>query len=119
MLSLETGEKKILIPQGTLLLYSHTGHLIYTLNGKLVVAPFDLETLKVTATSIPVLEGLWTPANTPHPFITNRGWFTSAKIGDGRCRCRPGISSLRTGVATATRKQGLLCGKPASPLGLV
>ena len=55
VLSLETGEEKALIQRGYNPRYAPTGHLIYGLDGKLLAAPFDLETLKVTGDSAPVL----------------------------------------------------------------
>ena len=60
VLSLETGEEKVLFEPGFYPRYAATGHLIYALKEELWAAPFDLETLKVTGDSTPVLEGLWT-----------------------------------------------------------
>ncbi len=57
--SLETGEEKVLIQRGNYPRYSPTGHLIYALDEKLLAAPFDLKTLKLTGDSTPVLEGFW------------------------------------------------------------
>ncbi len=59
VLSLETGEEKVLIKRGSYPRYAPTGHLIYALDEKLLATPFDLKTLKVTGDSEPVLEGLW------------------------------------------------------------
>ncbi len=59
VLSLETGEEKVLIQRGRYPRYAPTGHLIYALDENLLAAPFDLKTLKVTGDSKPVLEGLW------------------------------------------------------------
>ena len=73
VLSLETGEEKILIQRGLYPRYVPTGHLIYALDGELLAAPFDLETLKVTGASTPVLEGLWTPAGLEQYTLSESG----------------------------------------------
>jgi Tol biopolymer transport system component len=59
-LSLETGEQKILIEDGRLGKYVETGHLIYEQpeTGNLMAVLFDLETLEVTSSPVPVLQGV-------------------------------------------------------------
>ena len=59
VLSLETGDVKVLFQPGFYPHYVPTGHLIYTWDGELLAAPFDLETLEVTGSFTRVLEGLW------------------------------------------------------------
>ena len=56
--SLETGERRVLVEEGTNARYSTTGHLVYVRAGTLMAAPFDLERLEVTGETIPVLEGV-------------------------------------------------------------
>jgi len=58
VLSLETGEQRILIENGKQAKYLETGHLIYEQSGNLMAAFFDPETLEVTSTAIPVLQGV-------------------------------------------------------------
>jgi len=60
VLSLETGEKKILVEGGREGRYAPTGHLVYeaAMTGTLMVVPFDLETLEVTGKAVPILEGV-------------------------------------------------------------
>ncbi|MCZ6768550.1 MAG: protein kinase, partial [Acidobacteria bacterium] len=60
VLSLETGERKILIEDGSQAQYTNTGHLIYeqVATGNLMAVPFDLATLAVTGDSVPVLQGV-------------------------------------------------------------
>ena len=53
--SLETGERKILIPGGLNARYTSTGHLVFAQAGSLVAAPFDPERLEITGSPIPVL----------------------------------------------------------------
>ncbi len=58
VLSLETGEQKILIEDGRQATYVNTGHLIYEQSGtgNLVAVLFDLATLEVTGGPVPVLQ---------------------------------------------------------------
>ncbi|MEE8348922.1 MAG: protein kinase, partial [Acidobacteriota bacterium] len=61
VVSLETGEQKILLEEGTLNAhYVPTGHLIYSLvpSGNLLAVPFDPESLEVTGSPVPVLQGV-------------------------------------------------------------
>ena len=60
VLSLETGERKILIQGGRGARYAPTGHLLYEAVGTatLMAVPFDLETLNVTGSPTPVLENI-------------------------------------------------------------
>ncbi len=46
--SLKSGERKVLIEGGSDARYVPTGHLIYTLSGKLLAVPFDIKRLAVT-----------------------------------------------------------------------
>ena len=60
VLSLETGEQKILLERGRQARYANTGHLVYEFagSGTLMAAPFDLATLEVTSGPVPVVQGL-------------------------------------------------------------
>jgi len=59
-LSLDTGEKKIIIEDGRQATYVNTGHLIYaqTATGNLMAVSFDLTTLEVTSGPVTVLQGV-------------------------------------------------------------
>jgi len=59
-LSLETGEKKILIENGRQARYVETGHLIYeqAATGNLMAVSFDLASLEVTSDPVPILQGV-------------------------------------------------------------
>ena len=82
VLSLETGEEKILTQPGSFPRYALTGHLVYVLDGELLAAPFDLESLKVSGPFTPVLERIWnwqyslsetgTLAYVPEPAVRGR-----------------------------------------------
>ena len=56
VVSLKTGEKRILTKNGYHARYLPTGHLVYAQAGGLVAAPFDLVELEVTGEPVPVLE---------------------------------------------------------------
>jgi serine/threonine-protein kinase len=60
VLSLETGEKRIVVEAGRDVHYVPTGHLIYGLpaEGTLVAATFDLARLEVTGDPVRVVEGV-------------------------------------------------------------
>ena len=54
VLSLETGQHRVLIEGGTFARYAPTGHIVYARGGKLEAAPFDLENLEVTGQPVPL-----------------------------------------------------------------
>jgi eukaryotic-like serine/threonine-protein kinase len=58
LLSLETGERRILLDGGAYARY-FSGHLIYARAGGLLAVPFDLKRLQVTGSPVSVLEGVW------------------------------------------------------------
>jgi len=60
LLSLETGESRVLLEGGSFARYVPTGHLAYVSEGVLLAAPFDLERLEVTGEPVLILEGVWT-----------------------------------------------------------
>src|SRR5207249_2591446 len=64
VVSLDTGEKKILIEGGSSAKYSPSGHLIYARGGKLLAVAFDPEKLQVTGEPFPVVDGVFMSANT-------------------------------------------------------
>ncbi len=60
VLSLDSGETKILVPGGSNPRYAPTGHIVYGVNGTLRAVGFDLDELEVTSAPVPVLEGVFT-----------------------------------------------------------
>ena len=64
VLSLETGQKKILIEGGTCPRYSPTGHLVYARAGSLLAVPFDVHKLSVSGQPFPVVDGVFMSATT-------------------------------------------------------
>jgi eukaryotic-like serine/threonine-protein kinase len=58
LLSLETGEQRVLLEGGTYPQYVSSGHLVYARRGGLLAVPFDLKRLQVTGAPASVLEGV-------------------------------------------------------------
>jgi Tol biopolymer transport system component len=56
--SLETGERKVVVEDGADARYLPTGHLVFLRQGVLMAAPLDLSRLELTAPPVPVLEGV-------------------------------------------------------------
>ncbi len=63
VLSLENGDPKVVIENGSNPHYVPTGHVVYGVDGRLWAVPFDLDRLAVTADPVPVLEGVITKAS--------------------------------------------------------
>jgi serine/threonine-protein kinase len=55
VVSLETGEKKVLVEGGTDPKYLPTGHLLFTQAGSIFAAPFDLKRLQLSGDPVPVI----------------------------------------------------------------
>ena len=72
--SFETNQYRTLIPRGSCAQYVQTGHLVYSLAGDLLAVPFDLEAMKVTGPSVPVVEGVM-------PFVA---WYEGAHFSVSR-----------------------------------
>jgi serine/threonine-protein kinase len=60
LLSLETGERKVVLENARQARYLPTGHLVYeqSRTGNLMAVPFDLAALEVTGDSVPVVQGV-------------------------------------------------------------
>jgi serine/threonine-protein kinase len=56
--SLKTGERRELLPAGTLPRYAPSGHIVYLQGANLMAAPFDPRRLAVTGAAVPVIEGV-------------------------------------------------------------
>ena len=55
-MSLVTGERKLLLENGSDARYVSTGHLVFAREGQLMAVPFDLGRLEVTGPEVPILE---------------------------------------------------------------
>jgi Tol biopolymer transport system component len=58
VVSLATGERKILVKGGTFGRYAASGHILYARGGTLFAVPFDAGKLEVTGAAFPVAEGV-------------------------------------------------------------
>ena len=58
VLDLDSREYKVVLEGGTCARYSPTGHLVYARGFKLFAVPFDLDTLEMTGSPVPVVEGV-------------------------------------------------------------
>ena len=60
LLSLETGERKVVLENARQAHYLSTGHVVYeqSMTGNLMVVPFDLAALEVTGDPVPVVQGV-------------------------------------------------------------
>ena len=91
VLSLETGEYRTVVEPGYNAQYVPSGHIVYTVGGALMAAPFDVDGLETTGAPGPVLEGILT-----NPGL---GGTSFAFSRDGSLAYVPGGS---TPVAAAT-----------------
>ena len=71
--SLETGARKVLVPNGVAASYVRTGHLVYAVEGVLFGVPFDLANLEVTGGPVPLVEGVWSAGQVVHYDVSDRG----------------------------------------------
>jgi len=101
VLSLATGDYRVVLEGGTNAHYSHTGHLVYGRRGELVAVPFDLESATVTGGPVTVLAGV---ISVPIAGTSSSIWHPKAplSIPPGRGR---GRDASRGSIASDTRKQ--------------
>jgi serine/threonine-protein kinase len=59
LLSLDTGQHRVLLDAASFARYVPTGHLVYFREEVVVAAPFDLEHLELTGDAVSILEGVW------------------------------------------------------------
>ncbi len=58
-LSMETGERRLLVEGGAFGRWSPTGHLLYVRGGQLMAAPFDRKSMATTGAAEPVLDDVY------------------------------------------------------------
>jgi eukaryotic-like serine/threonine-protein kinase len=107
VLSLATGEKKILIEGGSSARYSPSGHLIYARGGKLLAVPFDANKLQITGEPFPVVDGVFMSANT--------GMAAYAISTDGRLLYAAGPVERGLRVPVWVDRKGQATGLPLAP----
>jgi serine/threonine-protein kinase len=64
--SLDTGERRVLIPGGADARYVGTGHLVYMRSGTLMAVPFDARSRQVTGAPLALIEGVMQGVNAPN-----------------------------------------------------
>ncbi len=83
VLDLGTSEKKKVQDQGTSVEHSPTGHIVFTVRGKILAAPFDLDGLEVTGSPVLLLDGVRHEKNGPAQFtVSQDGTFVFAEGPD-------------------------------------
>jgi eukaryotic-like serine/threonine-protein kinase len=88
LLSLATGERRVLIEGGSYARYVPSGHLVYVRAGGLVAVPFDLKRLEVTGSPVTILEGI--------SMNPSSGWAEFSTSMDGSLAYVPGGSRAYT-----------------------
>ena len=58
VVSLDTGQRRVLFDGGTNPRFVSTGHLLYVRGGSLVAVPFDLRRLEIAGQPAPVVDGV-------------------------------------------------------------
>jgi serine/threonine-protein kinase len=58
LMTISTGERRVLVQRGVMPRYLPTGHLVFLRAGSLMAVPFDVERLEVVGTPVEVLTGI-------------------------------------------------------------
>jgi serine/threonine-protein kinase len=93
-ISLETGEKKVVLPDALFPRYLPGGRLLYTRGGAVEVIPFDVENLAVTGKPIQAIIGVRIETRGPAQYVCT---------DDGTLIYAPGLSETRTDLVTLDR----------------
>ncbi len=86
LLSLETGERKVVLENARQARYLSTGHLVYeqSRTGNLMAVPFDLAALEVTGDSVQVVQGVRQALNTHVDYtLSDEGTLVYVPEGGG------------------------------------
>jgi serine/threonine protein kinase/WD40 repeat protein len=111
VLSLETGERRILVEGGTYGRYVPSGHLVYERAGGLLAVPFDLKRLQVTGAPVSILEDV-----NASSFLGMAQFSASA---DGSLAYVPGGSTLSESRLVWVDRKGTVQPLAAPPQGYV
>ena len=86
LLTLETGEYRVLLEGGSFARYAPTGHLVYVREGAFLAAPFDLERLELTGEPVAIPERVWTHPGygTAHFVLSRNGTLAYVPNPEGR-----------------------------------
>jgi serine/threonine-protein kinase len=88
VLSLDTGEKRILLDEAKQAHYTSSGHLVYEQpqTGNLMAAPFDFSTLEIIGDPVPVLQGVRQDGFAVDYTFSNNGTLVYVSSGEGAQR---------------------------------
>ena len=100
VLSLETGEQRVLVEGGAYAKYVSTGHLVYARAGGLLAVPFDLERREVTGSPVSISE------NVNMSPLSGVAEFTLS--GEGSLAYVPGVSSVSERTLVWVDRKGAL-----------
>ena len=94
LLTVSTGERRVLVQGGTFPRYLPSGHLVFIRAGSLMAVPFDLKTLETRGVPVEVLKGL----------RTNYGDIGAFSCSDtGSCIYAPGSTNMQRNVVMVDR----------------
>jgi eukaryotic-like serine/threonine-protein kinase len=94
LLTVSTGERRILVQGGILPRYLRSGHLVFMRAGSLMAVPFDVKTLETQGAPVEVLKGI----------RTNYGDIGTFSCSDtGSCIYAPGITNMQRNVVMVDR----------------
>jgi serine/threonine-protein kinase len=81
-LSLETGERRVVLPEGSDARYASSGHLVFVRQGTLCAVPFDLSRLAVTGAPVALVDDVMQATNEPSGSLnTFAGQFAVSNTG--------------------------------------
>jgi Tol biopolymer transport system component/DNA-binding winged helix-turn-helix (wHTH) protein len=109
LLSLETGEQRVLVEGGTYPQYVSSGYIVYAREGGMQAVPFDSKRLAVTGAPVSVLEGVdMNPVN---------GQVSFSASADGSIAYIPGVSGRDKRTMLWVDRKGATQTIPAPPRG--
>jgi serine/threonine-protein kinase len=109
VLSLETGEQRVLVEGGTYARYVPSGRLVFGRAGELLAVPFDLKRLEVKGPPISMVEGVSMSA------LSGAAEFSFS--GDGSLAYVPGGANIGERTLFWVDRQGVGRPLPAPPRG--
>jgi len=81
-LSLETGQRKVVMEDAVDARYASTGHLVFVRKGALMAAPFNLDRLEAAGPAVTVMKGIQQALNAPQPDVNSgAGQYTISETG--------------------------------------
>ena len=113
--SLDTGERRVLVPGGADGRYVSTGHLVYIKTGTLMAVPFDVQSRQVTGAPVALIEGVMQAVNAPlSGDETGAGQFAVSASGT-LVYVVGGIGLIRESSLVWVDRTGAAQPRPAAP----